>query len=79
MSTENQEYDARESGARIEELPASDSQLLAREEREKPLPRRAPEPDDPDDARRGSPPPGDPEEIRSPSPPPPQDPSSSEE
>ena len=62
MSTENQEYEAREGGARIEDLPASDSQVLAREDRERPSPRRAPpgEPEEPEDAERSSPPPDPP-------------------
>lgn len=47
MSTEN----------RIEELPASDA-LLAKEDRERPAPQRAPpgEPDEPEEARSGIPP-----------------------
>ena len=58
MTTENADHEARESGARIEELPASDMQL-ASEEREKPSPVRAPpgEPDEPEAGRRSSPPP----------------------
>ena len=70
MSTENTEYEPREGGARIEDLPASDMKL-ASEEREKPSPLRAPpgEPDEPEAGRRSSPPPEIPESGRR-SPPP---------
>ena len=71
MTTENTEYEPREGGARIEDLPASDIQL-ASEERERPSPLRAPpgEPDEPEAGRRSSPPPDFPEGGRT-SPPPP--------
>lgn len=78
MTTENTDYEAREGGARIEELPASDMQMRS-EDRERPSPLRAPpgdpgepedvaappeEPEDPEDFQRGAPPypPRDPEE-----------------
>jgi hypothetical protein len=53
--SENREDDAKEGGARIEDLPASDSELAG----EKPESRRGVPPVDPDDAR-SSPPPPDP-------------------
>ena len=58
MTTENTDYEPREGGARIEDLPASDMQL-ASEERERPSPLRAPpgEPEEPEAGRRSSPPP----------------------
>ncbi len=63
MNNDDLQDDAREGGARIEDLPASDNQLLA-EERERPSVLRAPpgEPDEPEDAQGGSPSPGEPEE-----------------
>ena len=58
----NNQDDVQEGGARIQDLPASDRELAAQDrEREKPSPLRAPpeqgEPDEPEDAQRGSPPP----------------------
>lgn len=60
MTTDNDD-NIREGGARIEELPAPDSKIVA-EERERPI--RAPQsdPEDPEDAQRDAPPPEDPEE-----------------
>ena len=74
MSTENQDFDLREGGRRIEDLPLSDSQLTS-QERDRPSPLRAPpaSPLDnvPPEGGRGLPPPdpGDPEDARQ-SPPP---------
>ena len=63
MTIENTDYDEREGRARIEELPASDIRL-AREDRDRPSPLRAPpgEPEDPEDAQRDAPPPRDPDD-----------------
>lgn len=64
--SENREDDAQKGGARIEDLPASDSEL-AGEEREESSSLRSPgddepfEPDEPDEGLRGSPPPIDPQ------------------
>jgi hypothetical protein len=74
--SENSENYAPEGGARITELPASDSEVEGSgEARYHAAPgdpddarRQSPGPD-PDDARRGSPSPGDPDDARS-SPPP---------
>lgn len=62
MNTDDMQ-DQREGGARIEDLPASDNEMLA-EERERPSVLRAPpgEGEEPDDAQGGSPSPRDPEE-----------------
>jgi hypothetical protein len=60
--SENREDDAQEGGARIEDLPASDSELAGEESES----RRGVPPVDPDDARRSSPPPTDPTSLRSP-------------
>ena len=59
MTTDNTDYETREGGARIEELPASDMQL-ASEERERPSVLRAP-PGEPDEPDMQSPTPRDPE------------------
>jgi hypothetical protein len=77
MTTENTDYEAPESGARIEELPASDMQMRG-EDRERPSPLRAPpggesedpedvaappeDPEDPEDFQRQAPPPRDPDD-----------------
>lgn len=67
--SENREDDAREGGSRIEELPASDSEVAGGEQgggarggfgQPSPgaaAPPEAHEPEDPTDARRGAPPP----------------------
>lgn len=63
MNTDTDD-DAREGGRRIEDLPASDIELTARE-RERPSPRRAPppgDPEDPEDAERDAPVPNDPDD-----------------
>lgn len=62
MTTDDKDYEPREGGARIEDLPASDIQL-ASQDREKPSPQRAPpgEPDEPEDSQRIAPPPRDPD------------------
>jgi len=57
MNTDDMQ-DPGEGGARIEDLPASDNQMLA-EERERPSVLRAP-PGDPDEDADGSPSPGGP-------------------
>jgi len=75
MSEQSENY-APEGGARITDLPASDSELESSGEARyyaapgDPDDARAAPPGDPDDARRGSPPPGDPEGDARSSPPP---------
>jgi hypothetical protein len=64
--SENREDDAQEGGARIEDLPASDSELAGEESES----RGAVPPVDPDDAR-SSPPPN--ESLRSSPPPEPEE------
>jgi len=77
MSTENTDYEAREGGARIEDLPASDMQMRSEDrgnpsrssppgEFEDPEDIVAPappgDPEDPEDFQREAPPPRDPDD-----------------
>jgi hypothetical protein len=73
MTTENTDYEAREGGAPIEELPASDMQMRS-DDRERDS-RQPPFPGDPEDIAAPAPPgdPEDPEDFQRQAPPdPPQ-------